>query len=449
MRRRRLTGLRARLLIATGVCALLAVAALVAIFNLVLDAQLRGAVDSVLRERAAAQLRTLSIVDGRLQVPEAPDQASRDAQTWIFAANRVYEQPNNAGPNDRAAFGLAHAADTYVTVPATKTRLHAVPIVAGARRQGTLVVGSSLLPYQRSARTAWIASLVLGALIVLGVALLAAWLVGRALAPVARMAADAAGWPEHEPMGRFFPGEPHDELTALAATFDRLLSRLSASLEREQRFTAEISHELRTPLAAIVAEAELALARNSTPQGYRSTLRTILSSAENLGAALDALLSAARAESTAATHPTAARTVLDAAAQHARQAGAGAGVRVDVAIVNDPLRIAAEAQLAERALLPLVENAVRFARGRVQIAARAEDGAVVFEVNDDGPGVQEAMREQIFQPGVSSPVSTANGGSGAGLGLALARRLARAAGGEVQCVPSPTGARFRLRLPAG
>ena len=52
-------------------------------------------------------------------------------------------------------------------------------------------------------------------------------------------------------------GEPHDELTGLAAAFDRMLDRLAASLRHEQRFSAELSHELRTPLAAILAEAEL------------------------------------------------------------------------------------------------------------------------------------------------------------------------------------------------
>ena len=113
-------------------------------------------------------------------------------------------------------------------------------------------------PFQSSAQTALIGSLVLGVLTVLGIAAASAWVTRRALAPVARMTAAAADWTEHDLSRRFFAGDPHDELTELAATFDRLLDRLSQSLRCEQRFTAEISHELRTPLAKILAEAELA-----------------------------------------------------------------------------------------------------------------------------------------------------------------------------------------------
>jgi two-component system, OmpR family, sensor kinase len=65
----------------------------------------------------------------------------------------------------------------------------------------------------------------------------------------------------------------------------------------------------------------------------------------------------------------------------------------------------------------------------------------VFVVRDDGPGVDPAVREHLFEPGTSS-------GGGAGLGLPLARRLARSCGGEVEEVPAPSGARFELRMPA-
>ena len=86
------------------------------------------------------------------------------------------------------------------------------------------------------------------------------------------MTEHAASWSEHDLDRRFDLGEPYDELTQLAATLDRLLERISASLRHEQRFTAEISHELRTPLARISGEAELMLRRERTPDEYRSPL---------------------------------------------------------------------------------------------------------------------------------------------------------------------------------
>jgi signal transduction histidine kinase len=67
-------------------------------------------------------------------------------------------------------------------------------------------------------------------------------------------------------------------------------------------------------------------------------------------------------------------------------------------------------------------------------------------VIDDGPGLTPDEVESVFEPGVRG--SAANGSSGAGLGLALARRLARAAGGEVLAEATPSGGRFTARLPA-
>lgn len=449
MRRARPTGLRARLVLASLVGALVTITALVAAFNVLLDSRLHGEADSVLRERAAAQLRSLTVVDGRLRVPEAPDRGSADTRTWIFAAGTELERPATSTPAEQAAARtLAATGGGYATVAADSERLHAVPVDQGSRRLGALVVGASLAPYRSSARAALQASLVLGALALLAVALLSRWLIARALAPVARMTATAADWQEHDPTRRFFAGTPHDELTALAATFDVLLDRLAAGLRHEQHLTAEISHELRTPLARISAEAELAAGRERTPEQYRRSLASIRAGAQDLARALDALLSAARADPAATTSLRLdAHSVAEGAAERARRS-AGDTVSVEVSCTSPTLTVAAERDVVERALAPIVENAVRFARARVCIDVHPQDGQTVFGVRDDGPGVDAAMRERIFEPGVSTR-DEHGGGSGAGLGLPLARRLARAAGGEVQCVAAPQGgAVFRLRLPS-
>ena len=82
------------------------------------------------------------------------------------------------------------------------------------------------------------------------------------------------------------------------------------------------------------------------------------------------------------------------------------------------------------------------------LEAERVDGRVVVTVADDGPGVPPEARESVFEPGVR--VGPENGHDGAGLGLALARRLARAAGGDVTAVPprSHAGAEMRVELPA-
>jgi two-component system, OmpR family, sensor kinase len=444
MKRPRFTGLRTRLVLSTLAGSLLAVGVLVVAFNLVLDARLRSDVDSLLRDRAAAQLRTISVVDGQLKVSEAPDRATPDTQTWVFVGGRTLEAPSSPAATGRAALALPSGAPRLATVQSADTRLYAVPIVQSSRRLGTLVVGASLSPYESSAQTALIGSLVLGVLTVLGIAAVSTWVIRRALAPVAQMTAAAADWGEHDLSRRFFAGEPHDELTELAATFDRLLDRLSQSLKREQRYTAEISHELRTPLAKILAEAELAASR---PERHRRALESIRASAESLGRSLEVLLATARAETSATPRSAVAHTVAEHAAESARSAAAERGLIVQVTSGTSEVRVAAESELIDRALAPIIENAVRFARKRVDIAIRTETNQVIFEIRDDGPGVNSAIREQIFEPGISHGVS--GGGSGAGLGLPLARRLARAAGGEISCLPAAGGASFALSLPVG
>jgi signal transduction histidine kinase len=260
------------------------------------------------------------------------------------------------------------------------------------------------------------------------------------------MTAEAAEWGEHDISRRFYAGTPHDELTRLAATFDALLERVAQSLQREQRLTAEISHELRTPLAKVLAEAELAsdLSRPRSTMEYRRAAASIRTAAEQLSKSLDMLLAAARADHTGTPSTVDARAIADRAAESQRGAALRHGVSIEVSGSPTRTRVGVEPALLERALVPILDNAVRHARRRVAISVSDHDRQLVFEINDDGPGIDPAIQGQMFEPGVSA----ANGGaSGAGLGLPLARRLARAARGEIECDSQPTGARFTVRFP--
>ena len=72
-----------------------------------------------------------------------------------------------------------------------------------------------------------------------------------------------------------------------------------------------------------------------------------------------------------------------------------------------------------------------------------------IHVDDDGPGVRADERELIFEPGTRGSAAAGSRHDGAGLGLALARRLARAAGGDIDARPAADGGHFTVRLPAG
>jgi signal transduction histidine kinase len=259
------------------------------------------------------------------------------------------------------------------------------------------------------------------------------------------MTRQAAQWSEQDLDRRFGLGAPRDELTALAGTLDRLLDRLAASLRREQRFSAELSHELRTPLARIVAEAELALRHPRTTDAYRDALENVLRSARQTSRAIETLVIAARAET--GLHGTAdAHQVLAQAAETARTSTRDRGMEVFVEAAPGTVRVGADPDVVERILAPIVENACRYGRHRVRLTLEEGDRVVSIGVEDDGPGIAAEDAEAIFEPGGSRGNSALNGHDGAGLGLPLARRVARAAGGDVQAEPARSG-RFRVQLP--
>jgi two-component system, OmpR family, sensor kinase len=393
-------------------------------------------------------------VNGRLSVIEAPDVGAADAQTWIFAGGRALEEPARLDPrNQVAARTLASAGARFTTIDATDTRLYATPVRSGSRPLGTVVVGASVSPYESTASAALLGSVILGLLMLAATVGLSLWLISHALRPVAEMTERAAAWGERDLSRRFFAGRPHDELTGLAAVLDRLLARLADTLRREQRLTAEISHELRTPLAKIAAEAELGVGGRLSAGERVEALERIGEHARELQRVLDTLLASARAEQPPASDGSDAAESATRAAAHARDAATARGKSIAVACRGERCRTAVEDDVVQRILAPLLDNAARFARRHVELAVCGDDGFVVFEVSDDGPGVAAPDRDRVFEPGFRGRDPSPGGvgwpaHTGSGLGLALVRRLAQAAGGEVEARDLSAGASFVVRLPA-
>jgi two-component system OmpR family sensor kinase len=402
--------------------------------------------NSLLRARASSELSLLQLRNGRLKVLETSDDAIGDSQVWIFDRRGPVERPRVPTASDAAAAALAGGPRRFHDVRTNDVRLYATPIVIGGNRQGTLVTGVSLAPYEQTERTALVGSLALAGAM-LGVVGIAVFLLLRsALRPVARMTEQAASWSEHELDRRFELGEPHDELTQLGATLDGLLDRLAASLRHERRFSAEVSHELRTPLARLIGEAELALRRERRPDEYRASLEVVLASAQQVARIVEALVAAARHEAETIRGTADAYAVASTTAKSLEGLLHDRHVTLTVEPPATPVRLGIDADLAERVLHPVVENACRYGRSSVRVTVARRGGRVTFAVEDDGPGIPAEERATIFDPGARGQAGW--GVAGAGLGLALARRLARSASGEVSAETNGAGARFLVSLPA-
>jgi signal transduction histidine kinase len=123
------------------------------------------------------------------------------------------------------------------------------------------------------------------------------------------------------------------------------------------------------------------------------------------------------------------------------------GVAIEAPDYPRPVRVSVESGLVERILAPLLENGCRYARHALSVRLERDDGRVLCVLTDDGPGIAATPLEAIFEPGHSDGDDDPSQAR-AGLGLALARRLARAAGGDITAATSPSGARFTVQLPA-
>jgi len=414
-------------------------------FNLLLTRSSEQDANSLLHQRADTERGLISVVNGKLRVTETSDEPIGDSRVWVYSGNRLIEAARARASTAAAVRSLAAGPSRFLNIGSTDERLFSLPIVERGRRYGTVVVGTSLSPYEQTRRSALLASLVFAATL-LGISgAAAAWLLRSALRPVALMTEQAEAWSENDLDKRFGQGEPHDELSRLASTLDRLLDRIAASLRHERLFSAELSHELRTPLAKLTAEAELALRRPRTTEEYQRAIGQILASAQQIGRIVETLLAAA--QQAAGPHGVADATVVAQAAVDACADVAGEReIEVSVAPQVRALRVGVDVDLAERILHPVLDNACRYGRHRVNLSVSRSDGSIFFTIDDDGPGVALDEAETIFEPATRGTAGLRAGPS-AGLGLALARRLARSVSGEVKAAPSQNGGRFVVRLP--
>ena len=437
MRGRRAT-LRSRL----ALIALLGSAAWIAVigvvFYVLLSNRLHAQAVAYARDRAESVASATEIVGGSLVEREGVDAGALDAGVWVYSGRTAVERPRTSAELQRAVDALVgtrrRAVRPSVDPP---VQLYVLPVLEGGRQLGTIVTSVSLQPYERSLRLALLGSVAVALTVLAGVYGGARIVVSRALRPVELMTRQASDWSADDVNRRFETVARYTELTALAENLDRMLDRIAAALRHEQQLSAELSHELRTPLSHILVEAEL-LAHSVDPDAVHAQAG-IARSAERMNTILTMLLQAAREQTRTSPGRCDLSTVTDACVQDWPTTGPAVTVTG-----SDAVPAGVTGEIAERILQPLLENARRYARKTVLLEVRSTKEGPAIVVSDDGPGVTESLAERVFDPGFTS----GDGHDGAGLGLPLARRLARAAGGEIRCEPG-IGGRFVVTLPAG
>jgi len=246
--------------------------------------------------------------------------------------------------------------------------------------------------------------------------------------------------------------------SVLAVAHDReQLARKALDAEALRRSDAiktailrAVSHDLRSPLTAIRAAGEglQSTALDLTPEDRRSLLDTIRLEAERLDRLVGKLLDLSRLEAGAA-HPLPRLWAVDDLLARALDDLGASGERISVALPPEPPLVRVDADQIERALVNLLENAVKFSPPDELVDVEVEDtGAeIAVRVSDRGPGVSAGDLERIFEPFARAPAGEVRAGSG--LGLAIARGFVQGNGGRLSVeLRQEGGATFVLALPA-
>lgn len=323
--------------------------------------------------------------------------------------------------------------------------------VGAARRDGTtfrIVVVGSLAPVEGTVATLEPMLAVGIPLLVFVVALMTWLLVGRSLRPVEEMITEAEGISLAKLDRRVPVPTSHDEIRHLADALNEMLDRLETSVNRQRRFVSDASHELKSPVASILIMAEVA---KTVPDHFDvgQLAGDVAGEARRLALLVDDLLILARFDERGLDLETAASDLAESVAEAVDAIPPGE-IHIDASGLGE-----APAHVDRRRMTQvarnLLDNAVRHADSRVWVTSGASDGSVWFLVADDGPGIPEDLRVEVFNRFVRLDDARARSEGGTGLGLAVVKAIVEAHGGSVRAVDDDRypGAVFRVEIPTG
>ena len=313
--------------------------------------------------------------------------------------------------------------------------------------------------------------LLFAGIIMLLVGMGAALLIGRGVAKPITAIADGAEAIARGEYNTRVRSSGEIEIARLADSFNHMANEVAVSqraLEQKTTdaltanraksdFLATVSHELRTPLNAIAGYTELLEMelRGPLTDAQRRDLARIRASGQHLLGLISGVLDLNRIERGQVTYDLVSIAIApflaDLDALVSPQAAAKS-LTLEYVPSERALTVIADREKLRQIILNLLSNAIRFtpAGGRITLSSTGlADSTVEICVQDTGPGIPEARREQVFEPFVQLDRSLTQPQEGLGLGLAISRDLARGMGGDLKLRSSASGATFMLRLPRG
>jgi len=272
-----------------------------------------------------------------------------------------------------------------------------------------------------------------GLAIAIGATFFLVYRLNRPLAELSRAAVKLGKGGDPAPVSETGPSE----IRAVARAFNQMKDDLQESQRERATFLAGVSHDLRTPLSRLRLEVEM-LEGKVAAEAQRGMVEDL----DDMNAIIDQFIDFMRSETAEPLAPVGLAELARSCAERAIRGGADVRCELDE-IPPMMLRPLAMHRLVDN----LLANAARHAGGGIAIRTARAPGKAILAVLDRGPGIPPGETARLKQP-FTRRDEARSGSSGAGLGLAIADRVARLHGGELELLPREGGGlEARLTLP--
>jgi two-component system sensor histidine kinase MprB len=234
-------------------------------------------------------------------------------------------------------------------------------------------------------------------------------------------------------------GHRRDEVARLTDAFNSMVTALAQARTRQAQLIADAGHELRTPLTSLRTNVDLLVrsersersGRGLPPDQREALLASVTAQLEEMTTLVRELVVLSHEDSGFQPATVRLDSVLDRAVRRVTRRANGRHIVVE----SDPWQLVGDASALERALVNVLDNAVKFSPPDSTITARLADGVVT--VADEGPGVPAADRDKVFDRFWRGDDS--RGMSGSGLGMAIVADSVQSHGGTVTLGEAPGG----------
>ncbi|MEU3184676.1 HAMP domain-containing sensor histidine kinase [Streptomyces sp. NPDC006923] len=456
VRRFRALPIRSRLALLVALAVAVAVAAAAVACWLLTRAQLESELDNSL-QNTSAQPAAVREALNNCATGTSPDTITTTAFAYIQVVSGdggrcvfPYSEPVKVQPQDVAvARGTEQdSLHNSTTDSGAAVRVRTQRVLLGPGAEAAVSVSRPLAEIDTSLNRLALLLAAVAGIGVIGAGAAGLWVAREALRPVDGLTLAVEHVARTEDLTVRIPVEGEDEIARLSRSFNSMTAALASSRDRQSQLIADAGHELRTPLTSLRTNIELLARSEETgraipPDDRRALMVSVKAQMTELASLIGDLqeLSRPDAADPGPLQVVALHQIVESALERARLRGPELTIRADLR----PWYVRAEPAALERALVNVLDNAVKFspAGGSVEVVLSASGE---LTVRDHGPGIPAEELPYVFERFWRSRSARALPGSG--LGLSIVARTVQQTAGEIALRPAEGGGTVAwIRIP--